>query len=79
MPQPLPVPGSPFTTVLRGRRPFGWVAGQKIFGNFPAWPDIGPVALFLASEGSGFINGNTLFADGGSYINGVTWRPAVEG
>jgi hypothetical protein len=42
MPQPLPVPGSPFTTVLRGRRPFGWVAGQKNFGNFPALPDFAP-------------------------------------
>src|SRR6185437_14866708 len=49
MPRPQPVPGSPFTPVLRGRRPFGWVAGQEIFGNFPAWPDIGPVTLVLAA------------------------------
>jgi hypothetical protein len=28
--------------VLRGQWPFGWVAGQEIFGNFPAWPGIGP-------------------------------------
>ena len=40
--------------------------------------DIGPVALFLASEGSSFMSGNTLFVDGGSHINGVAWRPAVE-
>lgn len=40
--------------------------------------DIGPVALFLASEGSGFMSGNTLFADGGSHINGVAWRPALQ-
>lgn len=39
--------------------------------------DIGPIATFLASEASGFINGNTVFADGGSHINGVSWRPSV--
>ena len=42
-----------------------------------AQEDIGPIATFLASEGSGYINGNTVFADGGSHVNGVTWRPAV--
>jgi len=40
--------------------------------------DIGAIAVFLASEGSGYLNGNTLFADGGAHINGVAWRPAVE-
>ena len=40
--------------------------------------DIGPIAVFLAGEASGFMNGNTLFADGGSHINGVAWRPDVE-
>lgn len=40
--------------------------------------DIGPVAVFLASEGSGFVNGNTIFASGGSQVNGVAWRPQVE-
>jgi NAD(P)-dependent dehydrogenase (short-subunit alcohol dehydrogenase family) len=44
-----------------------------------ATKDIGPVALFLAGEGGGFTTGNTLFVDGGSHINGVSWRPAVEG
>lgn len=39
--------------------------------------DIGPLAVFLASEASGYVSGNTLFADGGSHINGVSWRPAV--
>jgi NAD(P)-dependent dehydrogenase (short-subunit alcohol dehydrogenase family) len=36
--------------------------------------DIGGVAVFLASEDSRYVTGNTLFADGGSHINGVQWR-----
>ncbi len=40
--------------------------------------DIGPVAVFLASEGGGYTTGNTLFVDGGGHINGVSWRPEVE-
>ena len=46
------------------------------FGD--AEKDIGPVAVFLASEGSGFVNGNTVFASGGSQVNGVAWRPQVD-
>lgn len=46
------------------------------FGD--AEKDVGPVAVFLASEGSGFVNGNTVFASGGSQVNGVAWRPQVE-
>jgi NAD(P)-dependent dehydrogenase (short-subunit alcohol dehydrogenase family) len=38
--------------------------------------DIGPVALFLASDMSRYVTGNTLFADGGGHINGVPWAPA---
>jgi enoyl-[acyl-carrier-protein] reductase (NADH) len=32
--------------------------------------DIGGVAVFLASDDSRYVTGNTLFADGGSHING---------
>jgi NAD(P)-dependent dehydrogenase (short-subunit alcohol dehydrogenase family) len=39
--------------------------------------DIGGVALFLASDDSAYVNGNTLFVDGGSHVNGVSWRPAL--
>ena len=40
--------------------------------------DIGPIAVFLASEGSAYYTGNTMFVDGGGHINGVPWRPEVE-
>ncbi len=35
--------------------------------------DIGPLAVFLASEGARYVNGNTIHADGGGHINGVPW------
>lgn len=39
------------------------------------YDDIAPVAVFLASEGSRYLTGNTLFVDGGSHINGAAWVP----
>ena len=41
------------------------------------YDDISPVALFLASEGSRYLTGNTLFVDGGSHINGSAWAPEM--
>lgn len=41
--------------------------------------DIGGAALFLASEDSCYVTGNTIFADGGSHINGVSWSPQQTG
>jgi NAD(P)-dependent dehydrogenase (short-subunit alcohol dehydrogenase family) len=40
--------------------------------------DIAPVALFLASDDCRYLTGNTLFADGGSHINGVAWQPDLD-
>lgn len=39
------------------------------------YDDIAPIAVFLAGEGSRYLTGNTLFADGGAHINGVAWAP----
>lgn len=55
------------------------ILGQVPVGRFgDAAQDIGPVAVFLASEGGGYTTGNTFFADGGAHVNGVAWRPDVE-
>jgi hypothetical protein len=51
------------------------------FGD--AEQDIGPIAVFLASEMSGYMSGNTVFADGGSHVTGSPggrkWRTDGEG
>ena len=43
------------------------------------YEDIAPVAVFLASESSRYLTGNTLFVDGGAHINGVAWAPDLDG
>lgn len=40
--------------------------------------DIAPVVVFLASDDCRYLTGNTLFADGGSHINGVAWQPDLD-
>ncbi|MFY9918439.1 MAG: SDR family oxidoreductase [Mycobacterium sp.] len=42
------------------------------------YDDIAPVAVFLASDTSRYLTGNTLFVDGGSHINGVAWAPDLD-
>jgi hypothetical protein len=37
--------------------------------------NIGPVAVFLTSEGSGYVTRNTLIADSRSHINGSSCAP----
>lgn len=37
--------------------------------------DIGAVAAFLASDDCRYVTGMTMFVDGGSHINGVSWNP----
>ena len=39
--------------------------------------DIGGVALFLASDDSDYVTGNTIFASGGTQVNGVQWDPPM--
>jgi len=46
------------------------------FGD--AEKDVGPLAVFFASEGGGYVSGETVHASGGSQVNGVAWRPHVE-
>lgn len=37
--------------------------------------DIASVVAWLASDDMSYVNGNTIFLDGGAHVNGVTWRP----
>ena len=50
------------------------VEGNPIQRVGNAEADIGPVAIFLASDESRYVTGNTIHADGGGHINGVAWK-----
>jgi NAD(P)-dependent dehydrogenase (short-subunit alcohol dehydrogenase family) len=39
--------------------------------------DIGPVAVFLASDDCRYFTGNTCWVDGGNHIGGGSWQPAT--
>ena len=43
-----------------------------------AYADIAPVAVFLASEGCGYLTGDTLVVDGGSHVDGAAWAPDLD-
>ena len=49
--------------------------GEGIARRYAAEGAAVVVALFLASEDSCYVTGNTIFADGGGHINGVPWDP----
>ena len=40
--------------------------------------DIGGVVAFICSDAGSYMTGNTVFLDGGSHINGVSWQPAAR-
>lgn len=50
---------------MKNITPLGWMGDPE--------RDIAGVALFLASEDSRYMTGNTLFVDGGTHINGRDW------
>lgn len=39
--------------------------------------DIGSVVAFICSDAGRYMTGNTVFLDGGSHINGVSWQPSA--
>lgn len=40
--------------------------------------DIGGAVAFICSDAGRYMTGNTVFLDGGSHINGVSWQPAAR-
>ncbi|MEH6569104.1 MAG: SDR family oxidoreductase [Halioglobus sp.] len=55
---------------LKNTNPMGYMGDPE--------EDIAPVAVFLASDMSRYMTGNTLFVDGGGHINGVPWAPKIS-
>jgi NAD(P)-dependent dehydrogenase (short-subunit alcohol dehydrogenase family) len=69
------------TPAWQGYMKFDPVSTERILADHPipragdSETDIGPVAVFLASDDSRYVTGNTIHADGGGHINGVPWKP----
>jgi NAD(P)-dependent dehydrogenase (short-subunit alcohol dehydrogenase family) len=69
------------TPAWEGFKKFDPAAARRLEGGNPiphigdCEADIGPVAVFLASDDSRFVTGNTIHVDGGGHINGVAWNP----
>ncbi len=42
------------------------------------YEDISGIALFLAGKEARYLTGNTLYADGGSHINGINWASLFD-
>jgi len=40
--------------------------------------DIGSILACICSDAGAYMTGNTVFLDGGSHINGVSWQPAAR-
>lgn len=40
--------------------------------------DIGTILACICSDAGGYMTCNTVFQDGGSHINGVSWQPAAR-
>ena len=53
------------------------ITAANPMGRIDPETDIGPVAVFLASDDCRYLTGNTLFVDGGGHINGVAWAPQL--
>lgn len=59
---------------LSPRTAKGLVMAMPLQRMGTAEEDIGPVTVFLASDASRYVTGNTIHADGGGHISGVPWK-----
>ena len=63
--------------VISGQPAPAEVSADDRIAESTEW-QIGGAALFLASDDSVFVTGNTLFVDGGTHINGAAWDPGAD-